>query len=66
MFDDLICPKCRHDMSYISETRKSKFLEFKKGSYHSYYDGSFSGHRWTEIITCRKCGNKWEVENSDI
>lgn len=64
--DDYVCKKCGKDMSLYLERRKSKFIEFKKGTYHAFYDGSISGHRWIEIITCRRCGNVWEVEGSDI
>jgi rubrerythrin len=69
--DDYICKKCGYDMSntimWVNERGwKSKFLAFKEGSYKAFYDGSISGHRWIKLITCRHCGNAWEVRNSDI
>lgn len=38
----------------------------KPGTYKAFYDGSVSGHRWIDIVTCRRCGNTWEIEDQDI
>lgn len=71
MLEEYICEKCGYDTfphieKMESSGRKTKFAIMKLGTYKEFYDGSFSGHKWVEIITCRRCGNQWEVKNQDI
>lgn len=71
MLEEYICKKCGYDTfphieKMESSGRKTKFAVVKADSCKSFYDGSVSGHRWIELITCRRCGNIWEVRNSDI
>jgi len=67
VFDIYQCPYCGFEIDdYNADEIKSMGGDYKTEDYHSFYDGCYSGHSWTEKITCPICHTKYEYDTSDI
>ena len=66
-FSEYQCPYCGWDSEQaVGDSEELKNGTVQMTNYHSFFDGHYSGHSWTENYKCPICGVKFEFDNSDI
>lgn len=66
-FGETQCPYCGFDyLNYSVDEIKEMGGSYECKDYKSFFDGTYSGHEWTDVVKCPICKTVFENGDTDI